>query len=131
MRPLRLARIAAEAEGVRLRHRAQRTAVRVAFAMIALVFLAGTLAFLHVAGWFWLRLSWERQYAALILAGADFVLALLLALLAMRSSPDQVELEALAVRQRALEGVTAGVAWSALAVQVLRVAGNLVSRSRR
>src|ERR1700722_3262904 len=127
MRPLRLARIAAEAEGVRLRHSAQRTVVRVVFAMIALIFLAGTLVFLHIAAWFWLRQSWEHQYAALILAGADLVLALLLAVVAMRSSPDRVELEALAVRQRALEGATASVAWSALAVQVLRVAGNLLS----
>jgi phage shock protein PspC (stress-responsive transcriptional regulator) len=77
MRPLRLARIAAEAEGVRLRHQAQRTVVRFVFAMIALIFLAGTLTFLHVAAWSWLRQSWERQNAALILAGADFVLALL------------------------------------------------------
>jgi phage shock protein PspC (stress-responsive transcriptional regulator) len=131
MRPLRLARIAAEAEGVRLRHRAQRTAVRAAFAMIALVFVAGTLVFVHLAAWFWLRQSWDRQYAALILAGADLVLALLLVLLAMRSSPDQMELEALAVRQRALEGATASIAWSTLALQVLRVASNLLSRSRR
>ncbi len=131
MRPLRLARIAAEAEGVRLRHRAQRTAVRVAFAMIALVFVAGTLVFVHLAAWFWLRQSWDRQYAALILAGADLVLALLLMLLAMRSAPDQMELEALAVRQRALEGATASIAWSTLALQVLRVASNLLSRSRR
>jgi phage shock protein PspC (stress-responsive transcriptional regulator) len=131
MRPLRLARIAAEAEGVRLRHSAQRTVVRVVFAMIALIFLAGTLVFLHIAAWFWLRQSWEHQYAALILAGADLVLALLLAVVAMRSSPDRVELEALAVRQRALEGATASIAWSALAVQVLRLAGNLLSRSRR
>jgi phage shock protein PspC (stress-responsive transcriptional regulator) len=131
MRPLRLARIAAEAEGVRLRHSAQRTVVRVVFAMIALIFLAGTLVFLHIAAWFWLRQSWEHQYAALILAGADLVLALLLAVVAMRSSPDRVELEALAVRQRALEVATASVAWSALAVQILRLAGNLLSRSRR
>ncbi|MGA9012341.1 MAG: phage holin family protein [Acetobacteraceae bacterium] len=131
MRPLRLARIAAEAEGVRLRHSAQRTVVRVVFAMIALIFLAGTLVFLHIAAWFWLRQSWEHQYAALILAGADLVLALLLAVVAMRSSPDRVEIEALAVRQRALEGATASIAWSALAVQVLRLAGNLLSRSRR
>jgi hypothetical protein len=116
---------------VRLRHRAQRTAVRAAFAMIALVFVAGTLVFVHLAAWFWLRQSWDRQYAALILAGADLVLALLLVLLAMRSSPDQMELEALAVRQRALEGATASIAWSTLALQVLRVASNLLSRSRR
>ncbi len=131
LRPLRLARIAAEAEGVRLRHRAQRTAARVVYALVALVFLTGTLVFVHIAAWFWLRLSWERQYAALILAGADLVLALLLALLAARSSPDRIELEALAVRQRALEGVSAGVTWSTLAVQLLRIAGNLLARSRR
>ena len=56
MRTLRLARIAAEAEGLRLRHRAQRTAVRAASALIALAFLLGAVVFVHIAAWFWLRL---------------------------------------------------------------------------
>jgi hypothetical protein len=130
MRALRLARIAAEAEGVRLRHRAQRTGFRALLGIIATGFLFGTVVFAHVAGWFWLRLSLDGQYVALILAGADLVLAVVLGLLATRSAPSQVEMEALAVRQRALEGATASIAWSSLALQLLRVVGNLLSRPR-
>jgi hypothetical protein len=130
MRTLRLARIAAEAESVRLRHRTQRTVYRALLGIIAIGFLFGTVTFVHVAAWFWLRLSWDGQYVALILAGADLVLAVVLGLLATRSAPGQVEVEALAVRQRALDGARASIAWSTLAVQVLRVLGNLLSRSR-
>jgi len=130
MRTLRLARIAAEAEGVRLRRSAQRTAYRAVLTIVAIGFLFGTVTFAHVAAWFWLRLSWDGQYAALILAGADLVLAMVLVLLATRSAPGEVEMEALAVRQRALDGATASIAWSTLAVQGLRVLGNLLSRSR-
>src|SRR3954465_7980604 len=114
MRTLRLARIAAEAEGLRLRHRAKRSAIRVATALIALAFLGGTVAFGHLATWYWLRQSWQPQYVALTLAGADLLIALLLVLVASRSSPDRVELEALAVRQRAMEGAGASIAWSTL-----------------
>ena len=48
MRTLRLARIAAEAEGLRLRHVAQRTAGRAAAGIVALVFLTGAVAFAQV-----------------------------------------------------------------------------------
>jgi hypothetical protein len=130
MRSLRLARIAAEAEGLRLRQRAKRTAVRLAFGVVALVFLAGALAFAHIAAWFWLRLDWEARHASLILAGADLVLAVFLALLAARSSPGRVEREALAVRQRAIDTATSPLALSALAMPVLRVLGNLLWRRR-
>jgi hypothetical protein len=130
MHPLRLARIAAEAEGLRLRQLARRTAVQAVCGVVAFAFLIGTVAFVHVAAWCWLRLSWEGQYAALILAGADLLMAVLLGLLATRSSPGKVELEALAVRQRALEGATTTLAWSTMALQVLRVVGNLMKRSR-
>src|SRR5579871_766176 len=105
MRALRLARIAAEAEGLRLRHRARRSAIRATLALGSLGFLLGTVLFCHVAAWFWLRQHWEQPLAALILAGADMVLAVFLALLAARSTPTRVELEALAVRQRATESI--------------------------
>jgi TRAP-type C4-dicarboxylate transport system permease small subunit len=131
MRTLRLARIAAEAEGLRLRQRARRTAMRVACGMIAMMFMLGVLVFLHIAAWYWLRQSWQREYAALTLAGADFVLAMLLVLLASRSSPGRVEVEALEVRQRALESAAGTLALSTLALQLLRLLTNLLSRSRR
>jgi hypothetical protein len=130
MRTLRLARIAAEAEGLRLRHRAKRTAFRVALGVVAAAFLLGAVAFAHIAVWYWLRSSWQPQFVALTLAGADLLVAVLLGLLASRSAPDRTELEALAVRQRALEGAAGSIAWSALALEVLRIAGSLLSRFR-
>lgn len=128
MRPLRLARIAAEAEGLRLRHRIKRTVSRIIAGIIALVFLCGTLAFAHIAAWYWLRQAWQQQYVALTLGGADLLIALLLLVVASRSSPDQTELEALAVRQRALEGATASITVSAVVMQVLRLLGNRLAR---
>src|ERR1700754_3228227 len=102
MRPFRLARIAAEAETLRLRYAARRTMVRAVLALGALGFLFGTVACCHVAAWYWLRQRWDGPEAALILAGVDLALAIVLALIAARSSPSRIEVEALAVRRRAL-----------------------------
>jgi hypothetical protein len=131
MRTFRLARIAAEAEGLRLRERAQRTAIRVALGMVAMIFMLGVLVFVHIAVWYWIRQSWEPQYAALILAGGDLVLALVLAFIASRSRPSRVELDALAVRQRAVESAISSIAVSSLALQALRLVANLIRRPRR
>lgn len=130
MRSLRLARIAAEAEGVRLRYSARRTAVRAVLGLVALGFLFGALVFCQIAAWYWLRASWDRPAAALILAGGELVLAAILALLAARSSPGRVELEALAVRRQALEGATSSLAFSTLVTQLLRLAIDLLRRRR-
>jgi hypothetical protein len=130
MRALRLARIAAEAEGLRLRHRAQRALIAAILASIASVFMLGALMFCHVAAWFYLRVHWEPPETALILAGADVLLALVLVLLAARSTTSRVELEALAVRQRALESIGSTLAISALATQLLRIAVSVFRRTR-
>ena len=130
MRTLRLARIAAEAEGLRLRHRMQRTAVQIAIGIVALACVIGALVFLHIAAWYWLRISWEPQYVGLMLAGADFVLAIVLGLLAASSHPTRVEREALAIRQQAIASAAATFAWSAMAAQLVRLVSNLVLRSR-
>jgi len=130
MRTLRLARIAAEAEGIRLRHRVQRTAVRGVFALIALGFLVAAGVFFHIAGWFWLRERWEPPASAMIIGGVDIVLAGLLTLLAARSSASRTELEALAVRQRAVESIASTLAISTLAAQLLRLMANYFRRGR-
>ena len=130
MRTLRLARIAIEAEGLRLRQRAQRTAVRVAFGLVALTFLIGAVAFVHIAAWYWLRGALPRESTAAIMAGADFVLAMVLGFLATRSAPGRVELEALEVRQRAMESAMGSIAISSLMVQALRLLAGLLRRSR-
>jgi hypothetical protein len=130
MRPLRLARVAAEAEGLRLRSMAQRTVTRIVMGLIALMFLCGALVFAHVVAWYWLRLDfgWPQMWTAAALGGCDLVLAALLALLAARSSPGRIERQALEIRQRAWQNATSSVAFSALLVPVLRL---LVRTMRR
>ncbi|HLJ05754.1 MAG TPA: hypothetical protein VKT26_05755 [Acetobacteraceae bacterium] len=130
MRALRLARIAAEAEGLRLRHRAQRALIAAILASIASVFMLGALVFCHLAAWFYLRAHWQPPETALILAGADVLLALVLVLVAARSTTSRVEVEALAVRQRALESIGSTLAISALATQLLRIAVSVFRRTR-
>ena len=130
LRPLRLARIAAEAEGLRLRYIARRTAIRAVMGLIALVFVCGALAFFHVAFWFWLRRHFESPATSLIVAGADLLVALVCGLLAARSSPSRMEREALDVRRRALENATSTLAYSTLAAQALRLGANMVRRAR-
>jgi len=132
MRTLRLARIAAEAEALRLRKQAQRTVVRLAVGVIALIFLAWCLVFAHAAAWFALRVgagvaSWG---SALIMAGGDAAIALFLLLLVARSSPGRVEQEALEVRRRALENAAGGFALASLLVPGLRLALDWLRRPK-
>src|SRR5271165_6937839 len=103
MRTLRLVRIAAEAEGLRLRYSARRAVIRAVLGLIALSFLFGALVFCHIAAWYWLRMSFDRPAAALIIAGVELVLTAILAIPVARSSPGRIETEALAIRRRAVE----------------------------
>ena len=132
MRTLRLARIAAEAEGLRLRTRAQRVLTRVVLGLLALLFLLGAVAFGHIALWFWMRIDrgWSQTGTALVFAGGDLVLAAFIALLCVRSTPTRVEIEALAVRTRAMEAAASTIALSSLVMPVLRVMLSLLRRRR-
>jgi hypothetical protein len=125
--PFRLFRIALEAERLRISLHVRRTARRIVMGSIALALLFGALVFGHVAAWYWLRTYMAGQYVALIFVGFDLLLALLLFLLAFRSSPGLAEVEALAVRRRALEQAGESLTVTAL---VVRVADRLI-RSRR
>jgi hypothetical protein len=133
LRPIRLARIGAEAEIVRLRRQTQRTVVRVVLGLIALVFLTAAVVTAHVAFWFWLRvaLGWAPAAAAAILTGGDLLLAIILGLLAAKSGPSRLEREALEVRRRAWDQAGNTMAVSALLVPVLRVAVDLLRRVRK
>lgn len=133
MRPFRLARIAAEAELVRLRGMATRMATRLVMAIIALVFLLGVLVFAHIAIWCgvkaWLGLT--DAATAGVLAGLDLLVALILGFLASRSSPSKVEIEALQVRRRAIEGITGVLSITQMALPVVRMASGMRRRKRR
>ena len=129
MRPLYLARIAAEAESVRLRAFAGRMAVRMVLGALALLFLVGVIAFAHLAAWYGLRTEGLSFLAITgILGGIDLLLAIVFALLAFRSSPSRVEVEALAVRRRALEGIATTFTLARLVIPILRLVTNLRRR---
>jgi hypothetical protein len=130
MRTLRLARIAAEAEGLRLRRQTRRTAVRVVVGVIGLMFLGAALVFAHIAAWYWLRIGagWAEPGTAMALTGADLAVAAFLALLAARSSPGRVEVEALQVRRRALESASGGFALATVLAPALRLMVNMLRR---
>jgi hypothetical protein len=104
MRLSRLARIAAEAEGLRLRGLARRTVTRIILAMIALMFLLGAIALAHVAAWYWLRTGLGQPFlgATGIMGGLDLLAAIVLGVVASRSVPGRIEAEALAVRRKAI-----------------------------
>jgi hypothetical protein len=123
MRPFRLARIAAEAEGVRLRGLASRIFARLAFAVIAILFLVGAVAFGHIAAWYELRTALEQSYLMTtgILGGADLLIALTMGFLATRSSPSRVEVEALNVRRKAIEGIGSALSITQMVIPILRL----------
>jgi hypothetical protein len=129
MHPFRLLGIAAEAEMLRLGQRARRTANWVAFGCIAVLLLLGTLAFGHIAAWYWLRESLPVKYVALVFAGVDFVLAGIFIALAGHSVPARAELEALAVRRQALNDATDALKPWNLLVRLIELVA--LSRSRK
>jgi hypothetical protein len=132
MRPVRLARIAAEAEGVRLRGMVSRIVTRAAFAAVALLFVIGVIVFAHIAAWFELRTALDQTFLAATgeVAGVDLLVAIILGVLASRSSPSRVEREALDVRRKAVQAIGGTFSLAQLAVPVLRVGANLRRRRR-
>ena len=132
MRPVRLARIAAEAEGVRLRGLVSRIITRAIFGVVALLFAIGAIAFGHIAAWFELRTGLGQTFLAATgeVGGFDLVVAIILGLLATRSSPSRVEREALDVRRKAVEAIGGTFSLVQLAMPVLRIGASLRRRRR-
>ena len=126
MRAVNLAKVAAEAEILRIRHLLKRQGMRAAFGLVAVLFATGVLVLAHVAGWQVLRLYVPPIYTTLILLGVDLVVAAIFGILAARSSPSGAEREALAIRQRALHEARNSLALGAL----IPLAGTLL-RTRR
>ena len=128
MRPFRLARIAAEAEGVRLRGMVARLVTRAIFAVIALFFILGAVTFGHIAAWYEIRIALDQSYLATagILGGVDLLLAVILLFLASRSTPSRTEIEAREVRRKALQGIASALSLTQmllpLALRVMSIA---------
>ncbi|CAH2604252.1 conserved protein of unknown function [Rhodovastum atsumiense] len=123
MRTVSLARVAAQAEILRLRRQGRRTAIRAALGAVAGIFLIAALAALHVAAVLALVPRFEPITAVLIVAGGDVVIMVVLGLLALRDRPDRIEREAEEVKHTALVQLQETVAMAALVGPALRMVG--------
>lgn len=120
MRLLTLARIAAEAEALRLRRLARARAVRVARAALAVPFLIGTLWFLEAALWIALSARLPGWGVALAQAGLNLLVALLLALPLFRAPPaDPIARDAETLRRQAIAGIRERMRLSAALVDLI------------
>src|SRR5579884_4322672 len=102
MRSVQLAKVAAQAEKLRLQRLARRQAFRVVYAIIAAVFGIGALAWIEVVIWFALRNAIEPLQASLVLFGINLLPMAVLLGLAAHSAPDRIEREAETVKTDAL-----------------------------
>lgn len=132
MNPIKLARVAAEAETLRLRAMMSRMIQRAVFAAIAIVFLLAVLVFVHILAWHALDVSAGMSFyaATCIVGGADLLLALILLAMAARSSPSRLEREALDVRRNAVVQMRRVATLSQLVWPAVRTVSSLRSRRR-
>jgi hypothetical protein len=123
IRSVELAKVAAQAEGLRLRQMTRRNVFRAVFAAIAGIFVLFALAVFHVAGAIALAGHFTALASVLIIAGVDLVIVLVFGLLAARSAPGTVELEALHLRETAQAQLLETVALTSLIGPFLRLVG--------
>lgn len=141
MRTLRLAQVAAQAEGLIVKRTALRYGKRAAYGVVAAVFALALLVMVHVAGWFALTQfgGITPFWSSVIVLGVDLLFAGLFGLLARGTLPDPVEREARELRDRsllelrntALLGFALGPAGRVAGRGVFGVAKRLVGRKRR
>ena len=123
MRTVSLAKVAAQAELLRVRRRGRRTMHRAAYGAAAGVFAIATLAAAHVAIVLALTPRFQPLYAVLIVGGGDIVIAIVLGLLAARDAPDSIEREAHELRQKALGQLGETLALTTVVTPALRLIG--------
>ncbi len=107
MRSFSLARMAAAAEGVRLRLALRRLVLRVILGLIAAGFVVAGLALAHLAGILALAPVLGTLRAVLMVLAVDVIVAMFLLAIAARLRPGAAEREAAALRDLAGRELTA------------------------
>ncbi len=126
MRAANLAKVAAQAELLRIQYMLKRQGMRVALGLIAAIFLLAVITFANVAGWQVASMYVAPIYATLIMLGMNLLLSVIFGILGIRSAPSRGERDALQVRQQALQEARSALTISA----IVPIAGALL-RSRR
>ena len=127
MRAVELAKVAANAEALRLRQLVHRQLMRAVYGGVAAIFGIGVLVLLHVVAYDLLVPHVSPVVASLILLVVDLAIAGVCGMQALNSKPSLIEEEALAIRKQALTDMRGSVTMMALAGEA---AGFAFRRSR-
>lgn len=127
MRAVELAKVAANAEALRLREMSKRQAMRGAYGGAAALFGIAVFVLLHVVVFYLLVPHVTPLVATLILLAFDLVVAAVCGLKAAKSVPGAVEAEAYEIRKQALLDMRGSVTVMSLAGEA---AGLAFRRSR-
>ncbi len=128
MRTIDLGRAAAQAELLRFKLLIKRQAMRGVWGAVAAVFAIAVLVMVHVLLFMLLSLLLPPIWAAVVVLGFDFVMLLIFGLIAAKSQPGRIEVQAREVRDRALLEMRESLAISALLNPVARVAVRAAGR---
>lgn len=123
MRALRLAKVAAQAEVLRLREMSQRQARRAVIAAVGGFFLVAFLVAGHIAIGMALVPTVTPVQAVLIVGGGDLLLAIVLTLVAVYSPPGKIEREAAELGRKMREEIHASLTVPALIGGATRAVG--------
>ncbi len=122
MRSVELAKIAAAAEALRLRRIAKRQAMRGVFGAVAAVFAVAVLVVLHVLLWHVLLRWLTPVQSTLVVLAVDVVIAAVFGFLAMKDTPDPIELEAKQIRHQALVELKQSLTFMSMVAQTAGMA---------
>jgi len=133
IRPLRLARVAAKAQGLALRRQLAGIVRRAVLGVIAAVFALGALIIAHVIGYMALvdYAHFQPVAAAGIVFGVDVVIAALFGFLASGGGTDPVLQEALRVRDQSLEQARQSLTFASMVAQGWEYRGGKDGRPER
>jgi hypothetical protein len=130
MQTVDLARAAASAEVLMLKQMVRRQIMRAVYGAVAVVFVIGALVLLHVVGFEALAPHLTPLEDSAVLLGVDVVVAVIFGLLASRSSPDAIEVEAKLLRDQSLRAMRQSLAVATLLSSVGRMAATVVGKKR-
>ena len=131
MQTFELARSALAAEILRVRRLLARQVNRAAYGAIAAVFALGVLVLVHCVIYEALLNVVSPLIATVLLLILDILGAAIFAVLAVRSTPDRLEVEARDLRDRSIAGMKTSLALETLAGPVGRIAWRQFRKSRR
>ena len=123
MRTIELAKVAAQAEALRLRRLAWRQAMRIVYFAVAGVFGVAVFVLLHVVGYHAMVPALSPLAASAILLGIDIVLAGIFAFLGSRNTPDSIEEEARFLRDRSIAELKSSLALTSMLRPASRILG--------